>query len=240
MAMQAIPFVLAINNTRASVPNIIITNSGAQRFDLYAGPFTKNDQLTATPFIDLFKFIPNVAFSVANEVLPSLNNAGANKRRAFQEVLQERGNKLHDVDRVYRKWLEEMDRRNQIELRVATNLTLGYVTTDVRCKILSPDIISATNKLLFKKIQSCPGVGDDVPHIPLPFFSVPDFVGSIPPTVSDDAPIDLVFAHFISDQLLGVLNSIQTSKRYTQADVQTYTSVQGNEVLGLYAQAAWN
>ena len=132
--MQAIPFALAINNTRASIPNIIITNSGSQRFDVYAGPFTKNDLLTATPFTDSFKFIPNVTFSVANQVLSSLNDAGANERRALQEVLLERENKLHDVDKVDRRWLEEMDnKRNQVEWHAATNLTLGYVTTDVRC-----------------------------------------------------------------------------------------------------------
>ena len=89
--------------------------------------------------------------------------------------------------------------------------------------------------------QSCPGVGDDVPHTPLPFFSVPDFIGSVPPNVSsNDAPIDLVFVNFISSQLLEILNSIQTSKKYTLADVQSYTPILGNEALGLYAQAAWN
>ena len=136
LGMQVIPFALAINNTRASIPNIVIMNSGSQRFDVYAGPFTKNDLLTATPFTDSFKFIPDVPFSVANQVLSSLNNAGTNKRRALQEVLQERENRLHDVDKVYRRWLEEMDRRNQIEWHAATDLTLGYVTTDVRCYIL--------------------------------------------------------------------------------------------------------
>ena len=133
--MQAVPFALAINNTRSSIPNIIITNSGSQRFDVYAGPFTKNDLLTATPFTNSFQFIPNVTFSVANQVLSSLNNAGANERRNFQE---EKENTLHDVDMVYRRWLEEMDRRKQIEWYAAnTNLTLGYVTTDVRCTFFS-------------------------------------------------------------------------------------------------------
>ena len=134
--LQAIPFALAINNSRASIPNIIITNSGSQRFDVFAGSFTKNDLLTATPFKDTFKFIPNVSFSVAERVLSSLNDASANERRAFQEVLQERENEFHArvyVDDVYRRWLKEMDsRKNQIELAAATNLTLGYVTTDVR------------------------------------------------------------------------------------------------------------
>ncbi|KAF8806633.1 hypothetical protein BYT27DRAFT_7191187 [Phlegmacium glaucopus] len=216
---DAVPVALAINNTRASIPNIIITNSGSQRFDVYSGPFTKNDQLTASPFADSFLFISNVTFSVANMVLPTLNQAGANERRAL-EILEEREKELYArgyVDKVYRRWLEEMDRRNEIERRAAMNLTLGYVTTD-----------------------SCPGIGDDVPHIPLPFNSIPDFIGSVPPDVSSDAPIDLVFVDFIESQLLGILNSIQTSKNYTTADVQSYSPILANQALGLFAQKAWN
>lgn len=101
---------------------------------MYAGPFTKNDQLTASPFTNTFLFIPNVTLSVAGKVLPSLNQEGANERRAL-EMLEERVNELYvggRVDAVYSRWLEEMDRRNVIERRAATNLTLGYVTTDVR------------------------------------------------------------------------------------------------------------
>jgi len=132
IAFQAAPVALAINNTRASIPNIMITNSGSQRFDVYAGSFTKNDQLTASPFADAFLFIPNVPFSVAKRVLPTLNHAGANQRRA---VMEERERELYGrgyVDTVYRKWLEEMDKRNDgMAKRAAQNLTLGYVTTDV-------------------------------------------------------------------------------------------------------------
>ena len=75
------PVALTINNTRANIPNIMITNSGSQRFDLYSGPFTKNDQLTASPFADAFLFIPNITAGIANKVLPALNGAGANQRR---------------------------------------------------------------------------------------------------------------------------------------------------------------
>jgi len=109
----------------------MITNSGSQRFDIYAGPFTKNDQLTASPFNDAFLFIPNVPFSIANQVLPALNHAGADERR---ELLEERERELYGrghVDLVYSRWLEEQDRRSGLERRAARNLTLGYVTTDV-------------------------------------------------------------------------------------------------------------
>lgn len=126
------PVALAINNTRAAIPNIMITNSGSQRFDVYAGPFTKNDQLTASPFADSFLFIPNVPFSIANQVLPSLNNAGANERRAMFEARESAEYGLGYVETTYRRWLQEMDVRNDgAARRAAANLTLGYVTTDV-------------------------------------------------------------------------------------------------------------
>ena len=49
---QALPYALTINNTRVNVPNIILTNSGELRYDIFAGAFDKNDQLTALPFAD--------------------------------------------------------------------------------------------------------------------------------------------------------------------------------------------
>ncbi|PPR00075.1 hypothetical protein CVT24_008977 [Panaeolus cyanescens] len=215
---QAAPVALSINNTRASNPRIIITNSGSQRFDIYAGPFTKNDQLTASPFADAFLFIPNIPFNVANQVLPALNNAGADERR--RALMEDRDSELYargHVDTVYRRWLQEMDERNGLARRAAQNLTLGYVTTD-----------------------SCPGVGDDVQHAPLPFNPVPDFIGSIPPQVAADTPVDLVFVDFIQTQLLQILNSLQTTKTFTTADVQSYSPALASAILGLYAQSAWN
>ncbi|KAF8885966.1 Metallo-dependent phosphatase-like protein [Infundibulicybe gibba] len=212
---NAVPVALAINNTRASIPSIAITNSGSQRFDIYAGPFTKNDQLTASPFSDAFLFIPEIPLSVASQILPALNNAGAENRRSLDEREAElwgRG----VVDHRYRRWMEEMDRRHS-ERRAAQNLTLGYVTQD-----------------------SCPGIGDDIPHAPIPFNPAPEFIGSKIPDVSADTPIDLVFVDFIEDQLLTILNSVQSAKTYTAADVQSYSPVLSNQAWGLYAQIAWN
>ena len=218
MILQAVPVALAINNTRANIPNVMITNSGALRFDVHAGPFTKNDQLTASPFNDAFLYIANVTAGVANQVLPALNNAGANKRK--RDVLEGEAElyKRGFVDRRFRAWLRDMNvNALGMERRSMGNLTLGYVTQD-----------------------SCPGVGDDTLHAPLPFYPFPDFISSNPPAVSDDTPIDLVFVDFIEDQLLKILNSIQTSKNYTTSDVSQYSPLLANAALGLYAQAKWN
>jgi hypothetical protein len=130
------PVALTINNTRAAIPNIMITNSGELRFDIYAGPFTKNDQLTASPFADSFLFIPDVPFSAAAAVLPALNSAGSENRRRNQGLQAELWARGY-VEIRYREWLEEMYQRDAQrggnERRAAGNLTLGYVTTDVRC-----------------------------------------------------------------------------------------------------------
>ncbi|KAF7330521.1 Metallophos domain-containing protein [Mycena venus] len=201
---------------------IMITNSGSMRFDIYSGPFTKNDQLTASPFADTFLYIPNVPFAVANAVLPALNGAGADNRKrdnAVEAELWARGY----VGTRYREWMEDMARRDA-ELgaesrRAAANLTLGYVTQD-----------------------SCPGVGDDIPHTPLEFHAIPDFIASASPAgLADDAPVDLVFVDFIETQLIGILNGLSTDgKTYTTADVSKYTDVLATEMLGIYAQQAWN
>ena len=212
---KAAPVALAVNNTRASIPNIIISNSGGIRFDIFQGPFTKNDQIVVSPFTDAFLYISNVTAGLANKVLPALNNAGAPGRRSpeYMEELWGRGY----VEGRYQNWLKEMDRRDGEQLRAAANLTLGYVTQD-----------------------ACPGVGDDVLHAPLPYFEAPDYIASAAPNVTDSTPIDLVFVDFIASQVLKILNSVQSDKVYSQADVQTYSPTLASQVLGVYAQSAWN
>ena len=167
-AQQAMPVALTINNTRANIPNIMITNSGSQRFDVYAGPFTKNDQLTASPFTDAFLFIPNVTAGVAKQVLPALNGQGAEeRRREFVEMLDRRETELYKkghVDMIYRKWLEEMDRRDGVERRTAKNLTLGYVTQDVSLNTCTPTSLQKADE---DDLQACPGIGDDTLHAPM-------------------------------------------------------------------------
>jgi hypothetical protein len=89
-------------------------------------------------------------------------------------------------------------------------------------------------------LQSCPGVGDDTAHAPLPFYSTPEFVASAQPDVADDESIDLVFVDFIESQLLEILNSKQSDKVYTTDDVHQYSPILTNEILGVFAQEAWS
>ena len=114
-----------------NVPNIILTNSGELRYDLFAGAFDKNDQLTALPFADSFLYIPNVTLAVAQQVLPGLNKDGENdRRRAARERAAAERYGRGDVSARYNAWLAEMSAR-RVRAREDGNLTLGYVTSDV-------------------------------------------------------------------------------------------------------------
>jgi hypothetical protein len=143
MTDKVLPTALAINNPRAQVPNIIIANSGLLRFDVLAGPFTRNDQLTASPFSDTFRYIAGVPLGIASAVLPELNRVDSQRRFVVQRRSAERF--AHGgVEERYRDWLAEMYARAGPELRVAENLTLGYVTQDVGCISLPLGPVSLT------------------------------------------------------------------------------------------------
>jgi hypothetical protein len=83
-------------------------------------------------------------------------------------------------------------------------------------------------------------LGDDTLHTPLPYYDTPDYISSSPPAGSDDTPIDLVFVDFIASTVVDVLNGLQTEKKYTMADVGSYSGTHMDTVLGVFASAKWN
>lgn len=73
------------------------------------------------------------------------------------------------------------------------------------------------------------------------FHDIPDFIVSNPPAnVKDTDTIDLVFVDFVQAQLLATLNTLQSERNFTAADVSKYSELLSNQVLGVFAQSAWN
>lgn len=192
-----------------------------------------------------FLYIGNLTLSSVREVLFILNRDGQNnfnlgQSGSAQTVL--RAEYDHDyaagnVEPTYRSWLSDMSQtaNNQATVADARTHTLGYVTTDVRAPIISQEYF-----YWHPKIQSCPGIGDDIPHTPLPFYDIPDFTSTSIPDLPDHARVDFVFLDFIRAQVLDVVNEVQTDRRYTLADLKKYSSVLSNEVLGVFAKEKWN
>ena len=61
---------------RADVPRMVIVNTGAMRFDIFRGAFTRDTTYIVSPFISLVHYIPDVPYALARQVLAILNSQG--------------------------------------------------------------------------------------------------------------------------------------------------------------------
>ncbi|CBQ73478.1 conserved hypothetical protein [Sporisorium reilianum SRZ2] len=239
MTNKVLPTVISTSNPeRKGVPNIVIANSGSQRFDLYAGPFTKNDQYIVSPFTDAFQYIKGVPYKYASQIIHKLNGdkvAQATSRRRDVEDEGESEKELYakgHVSHIYNRWMEDQHvfasthsaaARDlaKLDARAAeaqANRTLGYVTKD-----------------------QCPGDGDDTVHTAIPYASVPDYIQS-PVTgknVSDSDTIDVIFLDFFAKNVVRILNSVQKDKNYTLGDVAAYNQYTTQDIYPLYAEQVW-
>ncbi|KAF8308282.1 hypothetical protein DL93DRAFT_2220316 [Clavulina sp. PMI_390] len=258
LADEVMPTVLTIiNPDRSSMPFVAIANSGSQRFDLYAGSFTRNDQYLVSPFDDYFLYV-TVPYSVGSQVLDALNGLGSSDRKhpfktgstpemarrrfAADTTFEPRGRRWLGapdipeteeeyarglVDGRYNQWLKKQwEERDHVMLAraeassITTHSTpsLGYVTTD-----------------------SCPGIGDDVAHAPVPYYSSPEYIASPLPTgLASTDLMDVVFLEFFESSMLEVLNSLQTEKHFTTSDVSLYGNARANTAFGIFAETKWN
>lgn len=101
------PYALTYNNTRASIPNFMIVNSELLRYDIFQGPFTKNDQLTTLPYVDAFAYIADIPAGAAQKVLTTINGARARRgltARELEEALHIAGG----VELIHRQWVRDM------------------------------------------------------------------------------------------------------------------------------------
>ncbi|MCJ1289071.1 hypothetical protein MMC34_000603 [Xylographa carneopallida] len=221
-----------VNASRATVPRLIIVNTGGIRFDLIEGPFTYDDSFIVSPFTDGFQYIPNVPYSQASQVLAALNgNGGADKKRRRELQTRDFGfaalSGQDCIDDVYGAvgGAPSLARRaapltRGKHRRQTTALTPGYTTSD-----------------------DFGTTGDDTIHSAIPYFPQPDYIqanASFPPSGVLPAAVDLVFLDFFASDVVPILNGLGAS--YTLADVTYYLDpalFTTQTYLPLYAQQAW-
>lgn len=230
---QVLPTVISTSNPdRKGKPNFVLANSGAQRFDIYAGDFTKNDQYIVSPFTDAFLYLKDVQLQYARQILPALNKQGAySKRQSDAELNEERQRYARgEVEHIYRAWrqsqaegLGEAAARDLAELDAraeADKPTLGYVTKD-----------------------SCPGQGDDTVHTAIPYSRTPDYIAS-PITgnstaLADTDTVDVVMVDFIASSVVSILNRVQKERNFTTTEAVAYNTLTTQDLYPVYAEKKW-
>jgi hypothetical protein len=213
---------VVVNQTRATIPRIILINSGSVRFDLVEGPFTFDDSFIVSPFTDAFQYIPNVPWAQASQVLGILN-AGAFQKRseAPQASLDELFGRETCLDPPITHDTLSVNRRSYAGGRVVKRqsvVTPGYTTTDD----FGTD-------------------GDDTIHSSIPDFFVTNDIqanASFPAT-GNPTVVDVIFLDFIAPNVIAALAKAGAS--YTTADVSYYLppTFTTNSYLPAYAKVAW-
>ncbi|KAF9519340.1 hypothetical protein BS47DRAFT_1379355 [Hydnum rufescens UP504] len=234
---KLLPTVLAeVNPERAqAVPSIAIINFVSQRFDLYAGPFMRNDQFIVSPLNNKFLYF-TVPYTVGSRVLKFLNTRKPRGKRSLSSTSAEheypeeyaRG----DVDATFNQWKRAQwehaqqrrgddDHKKEDKHGGDHEPTLGYVTQD-----------------------SCPGFGDDTLHTPVPSYDDPPhyIASSLRPGVKNDEQIDVIFLEWFAPLIVSALNDLQSVQTYSVDGAKVYGdgTANTNTMYEIYAKAAWN
>ncbi|GAA6010992.1 hypothetical protein JCM11491_005900 [Sporobolomyces phaffii] len=229
-----------------------VLNTGSVRFDLFKGPFTRNDQWILLPFPNNFLYIPSVPRRLASKLIPYLNLVGEHgllpTQRLFsssssasslgdQDASQLSPDELIAAESAH---LEHARRRSLLETSASSQsqaggrwkmnpLSEGYVTLD-SC---GPD-----------------DLGDDTLHTPFKVSRQPTFVSTaLPPARSAASDfVDVVFFDFIQPDIISALNWLDQDngtgtgrKKWRPEDVEKYVEdLTANTLLETWAKKAWN
>jgi 2',3'-cyclic-nucleotide 2'-phosphodiesterase (5'-nucleotidase family) len=207
----------AVNDTaREGEARLILLNTGAIRFDIFKGAFTKDSTFIVSPFTSGFHYIPNVPYSKAKDVLKLLNSGGE-MLEAFQDLMP-LSNLAPPQQLGIPNNIEGSDHSHQDQILLGSglsgfdNLQPGYTTKD-----------------------DGGDDGDDTIHAPISFYRVPNCIQA---TVNagdkdlEESNIDLVFNEFIQAYILIALKFL--GLEYSDADVLKY--MYGKDFTALLAE----
>lgn len=223
---------------RGSKPRMVLTNTGALRFDIFKGPFTVDTTYSISPFTSGFRYIKDVPFRIAKRLLVILNQEvpqlwPASETLTFKSPIPHSRIHISQAttadDTLYHP-------TNQVSLAQPPTaqedppLTPGYTTTD-----------------------DAGSDGDDTFHARIKFYRVPNCLESridFPPALSDSegspseaaftkddkhadpAFVDIVYVDFIESYILLALKFLGTD--FEEGDTDVY--MEGRDMTGLIAE----
>lgn len=239
-----------VNPNRTNKTRLMITNTGAIRFDIFAGPFTRDSTYIVSPFTSNLSYIPDVPYKIAKQILPILNGQDPQTQEALIYTTLDQHWRSH----ITHLAPPEQQARNAARPHATPNSASQHYQEVLGEKTSS----HAQNPRLTPGYTTHDDLGtdgDDTLHAPIQFYNVPNCVqtlirpsdSSIPAddqnkdadSDSDtDEPIDLVFNHFLAPYILTILNTlpsyayervaedlqveVDVAKKYAKDDVSNY------------------
>ena len=206
-------------------PKLVLTNTGAIRFDIFEGPFTLDSMYTISPFTSGFRVIPKVPYKIASQILRLLNLGDPAIWSGMQNLAFKTPESTTGVDAQLNLDVVGAG-SHQVPLfqhEQEDNLTPGYTTVD-----------------------DAGSDGDDTKHSAIKFFKIPNCIESrvaFPQASAkfsepDVEEVDLVYADFIERFVLVALKFLGTD--YDQADTASFIEGQTlTSLIGEWVKQNW-
>lgn len=167
---------------RKDTPALAIINTGAIRFDIFKGPFTRDTTYIMSPFTNRFKYVPGVPLATAKRLVEVLNKqpqvmAESLPRPLSYISLAPPQQMAYKEDIIVETMTDPLQQSGQKVLQESPRIIPGYTTVD-----------------------DAGDDGDDTVHSPISFYRVPNCLQSLVShgqQVSDSDTVDLVYNEFI-------------------------------------------
>jgi hypothetical protein len=211
---------IVVNKTRSTISRIILHEGGNVRYDLVQGPFTYDDLFVVAPFQNTYRFIQDVPYTNAAQIISLLNvDAKINNTRSTcyfdPQSFSSVGEECSDIHLTK----GSLSRRSVSEIQYQTAVSPGYNTTDA----FGSD-------------------GDDTLHTFMGCHPRKDSYearAAFPADGSDPKTVDVIFLDFVERRVLAALKN--TGLTYTPTDVSMYmpSNFTSNTYMGEYAKLKW-
>ncbi|KAH7634430.1 Metallo-dependent phosphatase-like protein [Sordaria sp. MPI-SDFR-AT-0083] len=229
---------IAINNDRKDVPRLVIMNTGAIRFDIFKGKFTRDTTYIISPFLSVLHYIPDVPYEVASKVIGLLNNAGRIMEEA--SVMEEQA----PMDPRFMGIPEQFAITEDIIHEKPMPSFTGDLAVEGQ-KPLSGDGGSRKEPVLVEGYTTRDDIGDDgddAVHSAINFYVVPNCIQAevgFSPKEDDEKPekVDLVFFDFIQPWVMVALKI--SGGDYTNDDVKSYVDGTFTELMAGWIKENW-
>ncbi|KAH7077946.1 Metallo-dependent phosphatase-like protein [Paraphoma chrysanthemicola] len=226
MADELLPQTIAKSERMKSGKKaLVVTNTGAIRFDVFKGAFTKDTKFLVSPFTSALRYIPDVPYKAASQVIKLLNNEGPIMLEMMEQnafltppevhAARFRPHLLSSHDSMF----ANQGREQVVFSGDEPEPFPGYTTKD-----------DASND------------GDDTIHSEIQFYNVPNCiqatVGFEPEDDHEPATVDLMYNEFIEKWVLMALQ--YTGQKYTSDDTKVFADGKSfTDIMTDWVSEAW-
>lgn len=189
---------------------LVLTNTGSVRFDIFKGAFTKDTEFLVSPFTSAIRYIKDVPYRPAAQVLKLLNSEGPIMLKMLES-------------KAFLEPPEVAAARYRPNMFTAHNTPLNHADANNEQTPLRP---SYEPKLFpgYTTHDDAGTDGDDTIHEPIQFYNVPNCIQSSVGFALTDAQepqtVDLMYNEFIEKWVLLALEYV--GQKYGLEDTETF------------------